>query len=211
MRPSDIRAPFEQASSSPWAVWISHESEIPTNIDLGDPRTFWWTELEEEERKACRSEDDDWEEGLSSNSTSKSVGRWGCVLFRHGLTMVTGKQRCFPPVNKAGPSACQPSKRYRADPPSDEEEEGLYIYVPVSPNSSGECTLIAFCLGVCQLQRPPQGMSCRPTRTCLHVVQGPKNAVLSSRGKHSCQTKQYFFLDTHEKETPGDRKIEIRH
>ncbi|KAH0838787.1 hypothetical protein J3R83DRAFT_7163 [Lanmaoa asiatica] len=53
MNPSDIQSPFAQASTSPWAVWMAHEDdpEIPSQIDLGDPSTFWWEDLEERTTK----------------------------------------------------------------------------------------------------------------------------------------------------------------
>lgn len=48
LQPSDINAPFDQASSSPWAVWMAdeHDSNIPSHIDLGDPNSFWWKNLQ---------------------------------------------------------------------------------------------------------------------------------------------------------------------
>ncbi|KAF8555889.1 hypothetical protein OG21DRAFT_781803 [Imleria badia] len=51
MKPSDIHWPLNQASSSPWAVWITDEDDpkikLASHIDLGNPATFWWKDLEE--------------------------------------------------------------------------------------------------------------------------------------------------------------------
>ncbi|KAN0101147.1 hypothetical protein V8E55_001131 [Tylopilus felleus] len=49
MRPSDIHSPYEQASSSYYVTLMTREndSEIPSDVDLGDPTSFWWNDLEE--------------------------------------------------------------------------------------------------------------------------------------------------------------------
>ena len=48
MKPSDIYSPFLQASTSHLALWITDEDDpkIPSHIDLGDPATFWWKDVE---------------------------------------------------------------------------------------------------------------------------------------------------------------------
>ena len=48
MNPSDVSSPFDQASTSPLALWMTDENDpdIPSHIDLGDPATFWWKDVE---------------------------------------------------------------------------------------------------------------------------------------------------------------------
>ncbi|KAG6373202.1 hypothetical protein JVT61DRAFT_6823 [Boletus reticuloceps] len=117
MMPSDIHSPFDQAGSSPWAIWITHEHDpkIPSCFDLGDPNTFWWTDVEEAATKVCTSNDEDSEDDHPAISDLQAAG----------------KQRDSTTASEPDPSiGSWRSKRSRADPPSGDDGDHLYKYVP---------------------------------------------------------------------------------
>ncbi|KAI9454725.1 hypothetical protein HD554DRAFT_321315 [Boletus coccyginus] len=118
MRPSDIHSPAEQARSSPWAIWTTPEDNprIPSHISLGDPSTFWWKDVEEKVPKTCTSDD---EESVDSVEDSKSISDSQPVAV----------QRRSPPAGEPGSNG-RPPKRYRADSPSEEEDDDPYFYDP---------------------------------------------------------------------------------
>ncbi|KAF8439337.1 hypothetical protein L210DRAFT_2211356 [Boletus edulis BED1] len=117
MMPSDIHSPFDQAGSSHWAIWITdeHDPRIPSYFDLGDPNTFWWMDMEEADTKMCTSNNEDSEDDRPAISDLQAAG----------------KQRESTTASEPDPSiGSWRSKRSRVDPPSGDDGDHLYKYVP---------------------------------------------------------------------------------
>ncbi|KAH0838785.1 hypothetical protein J3R83DRAFT_7161 [Lanmaoa asiatica] len=191
MKPSDIQSPFTQASTSPWAVWMTHEDdpEIPSQIDLGDPRTFWW-------------------EGLEKRTTKTVVPVLVPLKDEVTNTSRFGKESEHSSTSSEPDPRSRSSKRYRADSLSSDEDEGRHVYAPKCDRCRDQglgCHVVRWGQRAC--------MECRRRKRRCSAYQSESRIVSRSPSPIDGKRKSYKRVDrlSVARQRDGNRPVHPSH